>query len=62
MKNIIVFSLTFLLFATTGWSQSSEYQKQKAEKIEKGSVFTKIIKRELPATIIYDDTSKTHQA
>ncbi|MBG7630884.1 MAG: histidine triad nucleotide-binding protein [Bacteroidetes bacterium] len=55
MKNIIVFNLTFLLFAATGWSQSSEYQKQKVEKIEKGSVFTKIIKRELPATIVYDD-------
>jgi histidine triad (HIT) family protein len=37
------------------WSQSPEYQKKKAEKIEKGSVFTKIINRELEATIVYED-------
>jgi len=55
MKKVIIFSLSFLLFALTGRSQSSEYQKKKAEKIEKGSVFTKIIKRELPATIVYED-------
>jgi len=55
MKNIFTFSLSILLFASSGWSQSPEYQKQKAEKIEKGSVFTKIINRELPATIVYED-------
>ena len=46
-----------LLFLTTSicWSQSPEYQKKKAEKIEKGSVFTKIINRELNATIVYED-------
>jgi len=55
MKNIFIFSLSVLLFASSGWSQSLEYQKQKAEKIEKGSVFTKIINRELPATIVYED-------
>ncbi|MFT5861797.1 MAG: histidine triad (HIT) family protein [Flavobacteriales bacterium] len=37
------------------WSQSQEYQKKKAEKIEKSSVFTKIINRELEATIVYED-------
>jgi len=55
MKNIFIFSLSVLLFASSGWSQSLEYQKQKAEKIEKGSVFTKIINREMPATIVYED-------
>ncbi len=55
MKKIIIFSLSVLLFASIGWSQSEEYQKQKVEKIEEGSVFTKIINRELPATIVYED-------
>ena len=46
-----------LLFLTTSvcWSQSPKYQKKKAEKIEKGSVFTKIINRELEANIVYED-------
>lgn len=55
MKKIIIFSLSVLLFASNVWSQSEEYQKQKVEKIENGSVFTKIINRELPATIVYED-------
>tara|TARA_B110000908_G_C10069844_1_gene364566 strand:- start:91 stop:555 length:465 start_codon:yes stop_codon:yes gene_type:complete len=52
-KNIIV--LISLLIFSNGWSQSEEYQKEKAEKIKKGSVFTKIINRELRATIVYED-------
>jgi histidine triad (HIT) family protein len=55
MKKIILFSLTVLLFNSIGWSQSGAYQKKKTEKIEKGSVFTKIINRELPATVVYED-------
>jgi len=55
MKKIIIFFLSLLLFALTGWSQSTEYQNQKDGKIAKGSIFTKIIKRELPATIVYED-------
>lgn len=47
--------LIVLIVSATGWSQSQEYQLNKAEKIEKGSVFTKIINRELPATIVYED-------
>lgn len=35
--------------------QSLSYQKEKARKIEEGSPFTKIINRELPATIVYED-------
>lgn len=53
MKNLLV--VTLLLFASTAFSQSPDYQKQKAEKIAEGSVFTKIINRELPATIVYED-------
>ena len=52
-KNIIV--LISLLIFSNGWSQSEEYQKEKAEKIKKGAVFTKIINRELRATIVYED-------
>jgi len=37
------------------FGQSDEYQKEKAKKIDKGSVFTKIINRELPATIVFED-------
>ena len=44
-----------LLLAPAGQAQSPEYQQQKADKIAAGSVFTKIIKRELPAEIVYED-------
>ncbi|WP_431165140.1 histidine triad nucleotide-binding protein [Tenacibaculum halocynthiae] len=37
------------------FGQSKNYQEIKAEKIEKGSVFTKIINKELPAKVIYED-------
>lgn len=49
--------LIILLFLTSSicWSQSLKYQKKKAEKIKKNSVFTKIINRELKATIVYED-------
>ena len=52
MKNLIFF---LVLFPFAGLSQSAKYQKVKAEKIAKGAVFTKIIERELPATIVYED-------
>ncbi len=55
MTKTLIFSFIMLLFTSIGWSQSKEYQEQKAEKIKKGSVFTKIIKRESPATIVYED-------
>ncbi|MEQ9376918.1 MAG: histidine triad nucleotide-binding protein [Imperialibacter sp.] len=55
MKKIVFFTLLALFFSSTGWSQSADYQQQKAEKIAKGSVFTKIINRELPADIVYED-------
>ena len=56
IKSKVTLNILLVLFVfTSGWSQSQEYQLKKAEKIEKGSVFTKIINRELPATIVYED-------
>ena len=55
MRNIFLFSITFMLSISMGWSQSEMYEKNKATKIKKGSVFTKIINRELLATIVYED-------
>ncbi len=55
MQKIFLFGFALLLSVHMGWSQSETYQKNKKEKIEKGSVFTKIIKREIPATIVYED-------
>ncbi|WP_350293845.1 histidine triad nucleotide-binding protein [uncultured Croceitalea sp.] len=53
MKKLLLIALILSCF--TSYAQSEAYQKQKAEKIAKGSVFTKIINRELPATIVYED-------
>ncbi|WP_443632984.1 histidine triad nucleotide-binding protein [Candidatus Marifrigoribacter sp. Uisw_064] len=55
MKQLLIFSTLLLLVITPAWSQSTEYQKNKIDKIEKGSVFTKIINGDLPATIVYED-------
>lgn len=48
-------TLIILLCSNILWSQSEEYTAKKEEKIAKGSVFTKIINRELPADIVYED-------
>ncbi len=55
MKNTSIFIMLLFLTTSVCWSQSPKYQKKKAEKIEKGSVFTKIINRELEANIVYED-------
>jgi len=55
MKHTRFLIILFFLITSICWSQSPEYQKKKAEKIEKGSVFTKIINREINATIVYED-------
>lgn len=55
MKKTLSLILLLLLVSAPAWSQSEVYQKQKAAKIAEGSVFTKIIKREAPATIVYED-------
>ena len=55
MKNTPLLIILLFLATTICWSQSPEYQKKKMEKIEKGSVFSKIVNRELEATIVYED-------
>lgn len=55
MKILKLFCFVLLFVPFQLFSQSEEYLKKKAEKIEKGSPFTKIINRELPATIVYED-------
>lgn len=48
--------LALLLFSTVAtYAQSKEYQAKKAEKLAKKSPFEKIVDRELPATIEYED-------
>ncbi len=56
MKKLGLAALLLLSTPFNSLAQSAEYQKTKKEKIEKGSVFTKIIQRELPATIVYEDS------
>lgn len=48
-------TLILILQFIAGFSQSKAYQDKKNKKIKKGSVFTKIIKKELPATVLYED-------
>lgn len=55
MKSTILILTICLFTLNTLQSQSISYQNTKKEKIEKGSVFTKIVNRELPATIEYED-------
>lgn len=55
MKKIFAVSISLLVVCVIAKGQSEEYQQKKAEKIAIGSVFTKIIKRELPADIVYED-------
>ncbi len=55
MKKSHIICFMILLHSTLSQGQSTEYQNNKTEKIKNGSVFTKIINRELPATIVYED-------
>lgn len=56
MLKSLSFILFLFLFSTTiNYGQSQAYQEKKAKKIAEGSVFTKIINREAPATILYED-------
>jgi histidine triad (HIT) family protein len=55
MKSTVLILFFSFLTINNAFSQSESYQKNKLEKIKKGSVFTKIINRELPATIVYED-------
>jgi histidine triad (HIT) family protein len=53
MRHLIFLLLYFLCLE--GYSQSNTYSEHKVTSIENGSVFTKIINRELPAHIVYED-------
>ena len=55
MKLTKLLSCLFVLIYSSLLAQSASYQKEKARKIEEGSPFTKIINRELPATIVFED-------
>jgi histidine triad (HIT) family protein len=55
MKRIILTCILFICIGFSARSQSESYKEKKATKIKEGSVFTKIINRELPATIVYED-------
>ena len=53
LKKILIIAL--LLSAVFSFGQSKEYQQKKIDKLAEGSVFTKIINKKLPATILYED-------
>lgn len=55
MKLTKLICLSLILMGSNLYAQSAKYQKEKARKIEEGSPFTKIINRELPATIVFED-------
>ncbi|MFT4684757.1 MAG: histidine triad (HIT) family protein [Flavobacteriales bacterium] len=55
MKSTILILIICLFTVNSLQSQSIPYQNTKNEKIENGSVFTRIVNRELPATIEYED-------
>lgn len=55
MYKTLVCSLLFLIQNISVEAQTNSYQSDKEEKLRKESPFTKIINRELPATIEYED-------
>lgn len=55
MKNISYLIILLFLSSSICRSQSTDYQIIKSKKIEKKSVFTKIINREIKANIVFED-------
>ena len=55
MKQLFYLFILTTISVHTSFSQSDDYKNKKDVKIKNGSVFTKIINRELPATIEYED-------
>ena len=55
MKILKLLCLIAFIIPYFFYCQSTEYQIKKAKKIKEGSPFTKIINRELPASIMYED-------
>jgi len=54
MKTIICIGLAFFI-SSLAMAQSAEYTSNKNQKLSQESPFQKIVKRELPATIEYED-------
>jgi len=55
MKSSIIIFTSILFISFTAFSQSKKYTQGKAEKLAVKSPFEKIVDRELPATIEYED-------
>ena len=55
MKQLFYLFILTTVTMQSSFSQSEDYQNKKDDKINNGSVFTKIINRELPADIKYED-------
>jgi len=55
LKRTLFPIVLLLLICNFILAQSEEYTRKKAEKLSVESPFTKIIKRELPASIVYED-------
>ena len=55
MKLTKLLCFLFVLINSNLLAQSAQYQEEKARKIAAGSPFTKIINRELPATIVFEN-------
>lgn len=54
MKIIMTISL-FLIYSGFAFGQGEDYEMQKIKKLAEKSPFEKIVDRELPATIVYED-------
>lgn len=58
MKRIPIMMMSILLLASAGFAQKltiEEYAAMKAKKVEEKSPFEKIVDRELPATIVFEN-------
>ena len=55
MKKCFLTILFLTLLIPFSWAQSAEYRAKKEAALKEDSLFTKIINRELPATIAYED-------
>jgi len=53
--NTLLLVYSFLLLSPTVYSQSDEYMAKKENALANKSVFEKLVDRELPATILYED-------
>jgi histidine triad (HIT) family protein len=54
-KSTVLLIFGGILITAASFAQSAEYEAKKAEALASKSVFEKIVDRELPATILYED-------